>query len=50
MLGFASLATTSVPAVRSLGVLVTVGVGACMLATIFLLWPIVIWQQKRRGP
>lgn len=47
MLGFGSLATTAIPAVRSLGVLVTVGVGACMLATIFVLWPVVIWLQRR---
>ena len=49
MLGFASLATVAVPAVRSLGVLVTIGVGACMLATMFLLWPIVLWQQRRQA-
>jgi len=49
MLGFASLATVAVPAVRSLGVLVTIGVGACMLATIFILWPVVLWQQRRRS-
>jgi predicted RND superfamily exporter protein len=41
ILGFGSLACTSVPAVRSLGVAVSVGVLSCLLATIFCLLPLV---------
>jgi predicted RND superfamily exporter protein len=41
ILGFGSLAFTSVPAVRSLGVAVGVGVLSCLLATLFCLLPIV---------
>jgi len=41
ILGFGSLAFTSVPAVRSLGVAVSVGVLSCLLATIFCLLPLV---------
>ncbi len=42
VLGFGSLVTTSVPAIRSLGWAVGVGVLACFAATIFLLVPLLI--------
>jgi len=41
ILGFGSLIFTSVPAVRSLGLAVAVGVFTCLLATIFCLLPLV---------
>lgn len=47
ILGFGSLATTSIPAVQSLGVLVIVGVVGCALGTAFVLWPIVLIIGKR---
>jgi predicted RND superfamily exporter protein len=47
IIGFGSLATTSIPAVRSLGVLVIVGVAGCVLGTAFVLWPIVLMVGKR---
>lgn len=40
--GFGSLAFTSVPAVRSLGWAVGVGVSACIFATLFLLVPLLL--------
>ncbi len=49
IIGFGSLALTSVPAVRSLGVLVIVGVAGCTLGTLFILWPMVLIIAKRRG-
>ena len=36
IIGFGSLAWTSVPAVRSLGFAVAVGIGACLFAALFL--------------
>jgi predicted exporter len=48
ILGFGSLAFTSVPAVRSLGVAVSVGVLTCLLATLFCLLPLV--APLRRTP
>jgi hypothetical protein len=46
ILGFASLITTSVPAVRSLGILMSVGIGACLFATLFLLLPMLIRNDR----
>ncbi|HEX4792900.1 MAG TPA: MMPL family transporter [Humisphaera sp.] len=40
IIGFGSLAWTSVPAVRSLGFAVAVGIGACLFAALFLVVPI----------
>ena len=40
LIGFGSLAWTSVPAIRSLGIAVAVGIGACLLSAMFLLVPI----------
>ncbi len=42
MVGFASLVTTAVPAVRSLGWAVSVGVGLCLVGTLFLLVPLLV--------
>jgi predicted RND superfamily exporter protein len=47
VLGFASLLTTAVPAVRSLGWAVAVGVGACLAGTLFLLAPVVVGSDDR---
>jgi len=41
-IGFGSLVITSIPAIKSLGWLVNVGVGSCVLATLFVLWPIIM--------
>jgi uncharacterized protein len=40
MIGFGSLAWTSVPAVRSLGFAVAVGIAACLFSVVFLVTPI----------
>ncbi len=42
ILGFGSLMTMSVPAVRSLGLAVAVGVVACVVASVFLLLPLLV--------
>jgi predicted RND superfamily exporter protein len=50
VLGFGSLVTTSVPAIRSLGFVVGVGVLACLAGTLFLLAPALLAaDRKRRG-
>jgi uncharacterized protein len=46
-LGFGSLVTLSIPAARSLGVAVAVGVLACLLAGLFLLAPILVNRGQR---
>ncbi len=48
VIGFGSLVITSIPAVRSLGWLVNIGVIGCCLGASFLLWPIVIMIARRR--
>ena len=40
---------TSVPAVRSLGWLVNVGIAGCTLGAVFVLWPMVILLARKRG-
>jgi len=40
LIGFGSLAWTSVPAIRSLGIAVAVGIAACLFSAMFLLVPI----------
>ena len=45
--GFGSLISTSVPAIRSLGWAVGVGVAACLVGTLFLLAPILIARSHR---
>jgi predicted RND superfamily exporter protein len=49
LLGFGSLITVSVPAVRSLGWLMNVGLITSVLATLLILWPIVFLYGRRRG-
>jgi len=50
VLGFGSLVTTSVPAVRSLGFVVGVGVIACLFATLFVLAPLLLLRAGRATP
>lgn len=47
LVGFGSLVTTSVPAVRSLGILITVGVISCLTASMTVLWPFLFLLSKR---
>jgi predicted exporter len=49
LLGFGSLMFTSVPAVRSLGVAVSVGVVSALVATIFCLLPLVAPYRREDG-
>ncbi|MBC7783617.1 MAG: MMPL family transporter [Burkholderiales bacterium] len=49
VLGFGSLIFVSIPAVRSLGLLVCAGVIGCALGAALVLWPIVILIAWRRG-
>ncbi|MEA2735089.1 MAG: uncharacterized protein QOE14_1540, partial [Humisphaera sp.] len=46
-IGFGSLVFTSVPAVRSLGAAVAVGVATCAAATFLLVVPALIWINRR---
>jgi predicted RND superfamily exporter protein len=46
VLGFGSLHFTSVPAIRSLGDAVAIGVFTCLIATIFCLLPLVAPLRK----
>ncbi|CAN5432344.1 hypothetical protein BH09PLA1_BH09PLA1_12520 [soil metagenome] len=48
-IGFGSLIITSIPAVSSLGWLINVGVGSCVLATLFVLWPIIMLTRRRHS-
>ena len=47
LLGFGSLAFTSVPAIRSLGWAVAIGVSTCAAAALFLLLPLLLWLRGR---
>jgi predicted RND superfamily exporter protein len=47
LLGFGSLAFTSVPAVRSLGWAVAIGVSACAVSSLFFLLPLLLWMKDR---
>jgi predicted exporter len=47
VLGFASLLTTAVPAMRSLGWAVAVGVALCLVGTLTLLVPVLINRSER---
>jgi predicted RND superfamily exporter protein len=49
IIGFGSLASTSLPAVRSLGWAVGAGIAACVVATFFLSLPLIFILQSRRG-
>jgi uncharacterized protein len=46
-LSFGSLAFTSTPAMRSLGLLLAVGITACLVATLFALLPL-LWRGSSR--
>jgi predicted RND superfamily exporter protein len=50
MLGFGSLATVSVPAVRSLGIVVAVGVAASLIGTFALRAPALMVREERLAP
>jgi uncharacterized protein len=47
LLGFGSLIFTSIPAVRSLGIAVSIGVTSCLLATLFYLAPLLVRSVAR---
>ncbi|HEX8324549.1 MAG TPA: MMPL family transporter [Tepidisphaeraceae bacterium] len=49
LIGFGSLVTTAVPAVRSLGWLINVGLAACLIAALFVLWPVTLRLALKRG-
>lgn len=46
MLAFGSLVFTSTPAIRSLGRLTAIGVGGCLVATLFMLLPILFLRHR----
>jgi predicted RND superfamily exporter protein len=48
LLGFGSLAVTSVPAVRSLGIVIVVGMAAALAGALFLLVPILLIGSRPR--
>jgi len=47
LLTFGTLAFTATPAIRSLGVLLTIGMIGCLAGTLFLLAPILLWRTGR---
>jgi preprotein translocase subunit SecF len=47
LLGFGALAFTSVPAIRSLGWAVAIGVTTCAGASLFFLLPLLLWMKER---
>jgi predicted RND superfamily exporter protein len=47
--GFVTLVGTSVPAVRSLGIAVSVGVLTCAAATFLFVTPALVWLSRRRS-
>jgi uncharacterized protein len=49
VLGFGSLVTASVPAVRSLGFVVGVGVLGCLYGTLFILAPLLLRREGCRS-
>ncbi|MDB5327963.1 MAG: hypothetical protein JWM57_3532, partial [Phycisphaerales bacterium] len=49
LIGFGSLVTVAVPAVRSLGWLINIGLASCLAAAILILWPAVIRLAEKRG-
>lgn len=48
LLGFGSLVFTSVPAVRSLGWAVAIGITSCAAGTLLLLLPLMLWQRRAK--
>jgi predicted RND superfamily exporter protein len=49
LIGFGSLVITSLPAVRLLGSLIIVGITACLMGTVLLTWPLLLWYRGRYG-
>lgn len=49
IIGFGSLAITSLPAVKMLGWMIIVGITSCLAGTVLLTWPLLLWHRKRRG-
>jgi predicted RND superfamily exporter protein len=49
LLGFGSLMFTSTPALQSLGRIMSVAVVVCMLATSFIVVPVVVRGMKPQG-
>lgn len=47
IIGFGSLATTSTPAMASLGMVLAIGIAACLLGTLMILAPLLVMQDKR---
>ena len=45
--GFGSLAFSSIPAIRSLGWAVAIGVSTCLVSTLFLLLPVLLRQRQK---
>ena len=46
LLGFGSLAFTSIPAVRTLGIAVAVGIAACVAGVFLLVVPIILSRKR----
>lgn len=49
IIGFGSLVITSIPAVQTLGYIVNIGVGTCVLSTLLTLWPALMLSRKEEG-
>jgi predicted RND superfamily exporter protein len=49
VIGFGSLILTSVPAVKSLGWLVNVGIVSCVAGTLFVQWPVMLLMRRRQA-
>jgi predicted RND superfamily exporter protein len=49
VIGFGSLIITSVPAVKSLGWLVNVGVISCVAGTLLVQWPVMLLMRRSRA-
>lgn len=47
IIGFGSLATTSTPAMASLGIVLAIGMAACLLGTLAILAPLLVMQENR---
>jgi hypothetical protein len=49
VIGFGSLILTSVPAVRSLGWLITVGIVSCVAGTLLVQWPVMLLLSRPKA-
>jgi predicted exporter len=47
VIGFGSLAITSLPAVRMLGWMIIVAIIGCLVGTVLLVWPLLLWRRQR---